>query len=358
MDFYTWLDQLAKKKANDWSKPPMLPLSEDNVYMQMLNDPTYSYRTFFNLQPFQALNMLNSSSNAHFTDIAKTMYHPTFSDESAFSGYVNDYNPLGIKGGTWNEEGTEYTPSKSQLEKYFNYNTTRRYLDQAEDRPVKINIPKYKKGLDQMNNFISSIGPLVYRGLKSRNIQNLDSAYNYMMRQLALESTYGAPRYSNIHNYGGIMSKGKLKQFENDQQFVDYYTNLINSRYNNALTAKDLYNYANELYKRGYYRDTTVDAYYGKLNGMKTFNKLLQDHFNKNRNLYNQTVGLVNNIQTGQAKFVQPVITEQQPLKAPLMPTQDIKTLTFPINGVNKTFDTNLRNVLHPIEYKTFNSNQ
>lgn len=354
MDFYTWLDQLAKKKANDWSIPPQLPLSDDEVYLQMLNDPTYNYRTFFNLQPFQALNMLNADSKAHFTDIAKTMYHPTVSNESVFSGYPNEYNPLGIEGGSWNEEGTEYTPSKSQLENYFNYNTTRKYLDVNEDRPVKINIPKYTNGLDQMGNFINNIGPLIYRALKARNISNINQAYNYMMRQLALESTYGNQRYSNIHNYGGIMSNGKLKQFKDDQQFADYYTNLINSRYNSALNAKDLYNYANELYKRGYYKDTTVDAYYGKLNGMKTFNRMLQDHFNKNKNLYNQTTGVINNAQTGQASFVQPVVTQQQPIQSPYKATQNIKTLRFPIFDINNAINTNLRFTPQPMQYKLF----
>lgn len=358
MDFYTWLDQLAKKKANDWSTPPQLPLSEDEVYTQMLNDPTYNYRTFYNLQPFQALNMLNADSKAHFTDIAKTIYHPTFSNESVFSGYPNEYNPLGIEGGNWNETGTEYTPSKSQLENYFNYNTTRDYLDRNESQPVKINIPKYGNGLDQMGRFIDNIGPLVYRALKARNVSNVDQVYNYMMRQLALESTYGAPRYSNMHNYGGIMSKGKLKQFKDDQQFVDYYANLVNGRYNSALNAKDLYNYANELYKRGYYRDTTVDAYYGKLNGMKTFGKLLQDRFNKNKDLYNQTTGVITDAQTGQAAFTQPVITQQQPILPPYKVTQDIKTLKSPIVDINSALNTKFGFTPQPMEYKFFDSNQ
>nr|DAV06106.1 MAG TPA: hypothetical protein [Bacteriophage sp.] len=46
----------------------------------MLNDPTYSYETFYNLQPFIAERMLTADPDAHFTDIGKTMFHPTFSD--------------------------------------------------------------------------------------------------------------------------------------------------------------------------------------------------------------------------------------------------------------------------------------
>lgn len=145
-DFYSWLDAIAQKKAQDWSLPPMSPLSTDEVYTQMLNDPTYNYKTFYEQRPFMAQRMLNEDPYAHFDDIGKTMYHPTFSDQSAFSGYVNDYNPLGIVGGHWNEEGTEYTPSESQLNNYWNYNTTRKYLDNNEQHPVKIIIPQYTTG--------------------------------------------------------------------------------------------------------------------------------------------------------------------------------------------------------------------
>lgn len=145
-DYYTWLDSIAQKKAQDWSLPPMQSLSTDEVYTQMLNDPTYNYRTFYEQEPYMAQQMLYDNPDAHFDDIGKTMYHPTFSDQSIYSGNISDYNPLGIVGGHWNEAGDEYTPSLSQLNNYWNYNTTRKYLDENESNPVKIVIPEYKKG--------------------------------------------------------------------------------------------------------------------------------------------------------------------------------------------------------------------
>lgn len=147
-DFYSWLDQIAAKKADDWSVLPMKPLSPDEVYTEMLNDPTYNYKTFYDMQPFNAELMLTADPEAHFTDVGKTMYHPTFSDESAYSGYINDYNPYGITGGHWNEEGNEYTPSLSQLANYWNYNRTRDYLNKSGGKNVKISLPKYKHGSD------------------------------------------------------------------------------------------------------------------------------------------------------------------------------------------------------------------
>ena len=335
-NFYSWMDKLADKKAQDWTKAPMKPLDPALVEMQMLNDPTYNYETFYNLQPFMAERMLQADPDAHFTDIGKTMYHPTFSDESIFSGSVSDFNPLGIIGGRWNEVGTEYTPSASQLQNYFNYNVTRDYLDRNEDHPVKINLPKYqtgKNGKNTMNSFITDIGPLVYQGLKSRGVKN-PNAYDYMMRQLAMESGYGGTRYRNSHNYGGVMSKGKLKQFESDQQFVDYYLNLMNSKYRDAVSAKDLRQYAEQLGKQGYYNGPTVQQYYNKLNGLKTYGRLLQNDFDKNRSVYEQNSGIQVNPQTNQAQFVQPIPIEQQPIQIPLIKPQDLKVLTMPINQI------------------------
>ena len=335
-NFYSWMDKLADKKAQDWTKAPMKPLDPALVEMQMLNDPTYNYETFYNLQPFMAERMLQADPDAHFTDIGKTMYHPTFSDESSFSGYVSDFNPLGIIGGHWNEMGTEYTPSASQLQNYFNYNVTRDYLNRNESRPVKINLPKYqtgKNGKNPMNSFITDIGPLVYQGLKSRGVKN-PNAYDYMMRQLAMESGYGGTRYRNSHNYGGVMSKGKLKQFESDQQFVDYYLNLMNNKYRDAVSAKDLRQYAEQLGKQGYYNGPTVQQYYDKLNGLKTYGRLLQNDLNKNRSIYEQNSGIQVNPQTNQAQFIQPIPIEQQPAQIPLIKPQDLKMLTVPINQI------------------------
>ena len=75
-DFYSWMDKIADKKAQDWTKVPMKPLDPTLVEMQMLNDPQYNYETFYNLQPFMAERMLQADPYAHFSDIGKTMYHP------------------------------------------------------------------------------------------------------------------------------------------------------------------------------------------------------------------------------------------------------------------------------------------
>ena len=210
------------------------------------------------------------------------------------------------------------------------------WVDKIADQNAQLvgfQIPQYQHGKNTMNSFITDIGPLVYQGLKSRGVKN-PNAYDYMMRQLAMESGYGGTRYRNSHNYGGVMSKGKLKQFESDQQFVDYYLNLMNNKYRDAVSAKDLRQYAEQLGKQGYYNGPTVQQYYDKLNGLKTYGRLLQNDLNKNRSIYEQNSGIQVNPQTNQAQFIQPIPIEQQPAQIPLIKPQDLKMLTVPINQI------------------------
>ena len=136
------MDKLAKKKAKDWKQ------GEEATLVDMLNDNTYNYRAFLENSPEEAYMMLNADPKAHFTDAGKTVYHPTFSNESIYSGKVSDYNPSGTVGGSWSSYGDVYTPDISQIMNGdFNYARTRAYLDQAESNPVDIRfVPAYRGG--------------------------------------------------------------------------------------------------------------------------------------------------------------------------------------------------------------------
>lgn len=356
-DFYSWLDKIADKKAQDWTKVPMKPLDPLLVETQMLNDPTYNYETFYNLQPFMAERMLQADPDAHFTDIGKTMYHPTFSDESAFSGYVNDFNPLGIIGGHWNEGGTEYTPSESQLQNYWNYNRTRDYLDNAEDHPVKINVPKYGGG--KIGSFVHRMGPLIYQGLVARGVKNIDAAYANLMRQIGHESGYGTSGISRQHNYGGIKMPGSndYRKFNSDRDFADYYLNLMTSRYRDAINAKDLNGFVNALGSRGYFRGQTAAQYLGKLNTLKSLDRAVAQDFANRRDFYNQTMGIQPNPETNEPEFVQPVLKEEQPIEVPYLDPQKLGTLTFPVNQPMINMHTVLPQ-LKPMPYPNLEQNE
>lgn len=98
-DYYDIMYKVAKDNYKNWGfKTP------DAAFTHAINDPTYNYEAFYKENP-------NATNNAetHWPDTYKTVYHPTFSNESKYSGKVSQYNPTGITGGSWynnpNERG-------------------------------------------------------------------------------------------------------------------------------------------------------------------------------------------------------------------------------------------------------------
>lgn len=132
--FKQWMDKVAA--IRDWDSE------------EMLNDPTYNYRLFYDMQPKEANDMLRKNSDAHFTDIGKTVYHPTFSKESYYSNKVNKrFNPRGIIGGTWSDDrtigrnGSRYTLSESQMDNNWDVIRTIDYMSKAEDQGATLKLP-------------------------------------------------------------------------------------------------------------------------------------------------------------------------------------------------------------------------
>ena len=56
-------------------------LSVDEEYLRILNDNAYNYRGFYDKYPESAAN-----ADSHWPDEFKTVWHPTFSTESTYSG--------------------------------------------------------------------------------------------------------------------------------------------------------------------------------------------------------------------------------------------------------------------------------
>lgn len=84
-------------------------------HLDIDNDRTYDYESYFNEDPQRAWDMMNKDSEEHFTDKYKTVYHPTFSNESVYSGRVHSkYNPQGEVGGRWTGNlGETYVPNRN-----------------------------------------------------------------------------------------------------------------------------------------------------------------------------------------------------------------------------------------------------
>ena len=104
------------------------------------NDPDYDYEEFYNSNPDRAWDMLNKSSQAHFTDEFKYSSHPSFSNRSRYSGYKNKHNPNGITGGTWIDD-YNYQLSQSQFDNDWDTDRTLDYFEKAESHPVNLYAP-------------------------------------------------------------------------------------------------------------------------------------------------------------------------------------------------------------------------
>lgn len=73
-------------------------------------DRTYDYEGFYKDNPREAWSMLSENSSTHFTDKYKTVEHPTFSDQSKYSGIYSKYNPTGLRGGRWDRNKFVMSP--------------------------------------------------------------------------------------------------------------------------------------------------------------------------------------------------------------------------------------------------------
>lgn len=99
------------------------------------HDNTFDYEGFYNSDPDNAYRFLNDDPTAHFDDTYKTVYHPTFSDLSIYSGKVDPrFNPKGLKGGHWVNDHKYLSPKQSPV----SMDERIGYLGEAEDNGVQL----------------------------------------------------------------------------------------------------------------------------------------------------------------------------------------------------------------------------
>lgn len=194
-EYIAIMEDVASKnnpKWNEFRKNNGEPeLSEDEELRRILNDNTYNYRGYYNKYP-------NSRANAdtHWTDEFKTVYHPTFSVQSKYSGKKSQYNPEGVLGGQWSPNET-YVPAWGQ-----------RLPSQ------KLRLPKFQDGKDRDNppkNIISipeeeiQVTPEVNQPIVARPIGHYGPTTN-VSKDLPIQPTpkmlpqKTSPRYSPVTN--------------------------------------------------------------------------------------------------------------------------------------------------------------
>lgn len=227
----------------------------------------------------------------HYTDKFKLPNHPTFSDESIYS---NSNTP----GGHWRNdlhfEHSDFTfqhPDETlEYMKYADPDAVSTYKGGIVLPSVTIK-PHLSEGVDKFTAFAERLGPMVYRGLVDRGVQNIDTAYDNMMRQLAWESSYGlSPVARKQNNYGGYGWNGKTyTTFKNDEDFVNHYLDLMMKRYGAAVNSPDVYTYARNLKNKGYYEDT-YEHYSQGLAGMKSMSRAAAKHRKDHPELYDMSM--------------------------------------------------------------------
>lgn len=133
LNYFSKMEDVAKTNWKDWGYS-----SEDEALIDQMNQNGYDYFNYFKNDPEQ-----NTDASKHWPDTYKTAYHPTFSDESMYSGVVDpNYNPEGRIGGYWDDNG-EFVPANWQdkkqeggpirefLRNYVKVKTSRNYEDRA-----------------------------------------------------------------------------------------------------------------------------------------------------------------------------------------------------------------------------------
>lgn len=101
-EYYNIMEGVAERNYRYWDLP-----NPDYTLLQALNSNVYNYRGYYNKYPKG-----DGNAKDHWSDEFKTVYHPTFSDESVYSGKKSQYNPKGLKGGYW--IGETFMPAKYQ----------------------------------------------------------------------------------------------------------------------------------------------------------------------------------------------------------------------------------------------------
>ena len=160
--YIQFMEELAKAKSKEWKE------DEDMTLLQMLNDNTYNYKQMYEDNPDYNIQ------EGHFKDTYKTVYHPTFSNESMYSGQKSQYNPEGIIGGWWDYDNKIFHANPKQ-----DLNYTQWYLDR-EDPGWKVQAYTWHEGVGHM---VGDNTPAILNAAPNVRISNPDSSYEDYVNQ-------------------------------------------------------------------------------------------------------------------------------------------------------------------------------
>jgi len=139
-------DQVADYFKQNFNTP--LTDTERNKYQSWLDyqtgwngsDPTHASDDY-DMQGFWK-KYGDTTISGHFTDEFKKPNHPTFSEESQYSGAPSAWGGT-YQGGTWADDGSSYTPSAEMLRTTHSLDKLKAYMSQYEP-DVKLNLDRVK----------------------------------------------------------------------------------------------------------------------------------------------------------------------------------------------------------------------
>ena len=200
-EYYNIMEGVAERNYKDWDLP-----NSDAALLQALNDNAYNYKGYYNKYP-------NGDGNAkdHWTDKFKTVYHPTFSDESIYSGKKSQYNPNGLKGGTW--IGETFMPRNWQINQKSN-----------EDVNVAPSKQNTFTTINKSNKRALEFASKVLRNQKKNGGVHYKVKKGDTLSKIAKQYTGNALRYDEIAKLSNIKNPDRLEIGQDiiiPQKFLD-----------------------------------------------------------------------------------------------------------------------------------------
>ena len=160
--YEAWLRKEAELNSKIWG------VSYNEALKQMKNDRSYNYEKFYELQKANPNNpeyQRDFEGNAHYNDIGKSVYHPTASIYSYYSGKKDPkWNPTGAKFGEWLDNNHEYRLSDDMLRAGANPYETFDYLSNNEVKGVRLRDERGKRFRDYRDSeetYIEGVLPAV-----------------------------------------------------------------------------------------------------------------------------------------------------------------------------------------------------
>ena len=195
-EYNKWLENEARLNSKIWGMP------YDKVLQQMRNDNSYNYRKFYELQKANPNNpeyQRDLNGNAHYNDIGKSVYHPTASIYSYYSGRKDPkWNPTGAKFGEWVDNNHEYRLSNDMLRAGSNPYETFDYLGDSEEEGVRLRNEKGRRFRDYREpeeTYIEGVLPTII--IKGRRFDNGGNTRNKSIKR----ANYVASNYDDAIDF-------------------------------------------------------------------------------------------------------------------------------------------------------------